>query len=294
MLEPRTAHFSGGEDTPRQASPARRGPSKDVISAMRILAISDLHTDFRENKWLLEQLPDVTYQRDILIAAGDISHRLDTLKSTLALLRTKFRQVFYVPGNHELWVRKGVHTSVEKFFIVLSLCQTLDIQTNPQKVEGVWIVPLFSWYEPQFDADDSGDADALGGWTDFYLCNWPAGMRQVCEFFLKMNEPRVRAYDGPVISFSHFLPRRDLLPATERLKFKGLPKVAGCAALDGQIRQLRSCVHVFGHSHISCDRLIDGVRYVQNPLRYPRERTSADFPVKIIVDSDGLTPASAS
>jgi Icc-related predicted phosphoesterase len=261
---------------------------------MRILAISDLHTDFRENKALLEQLPDTTYRRDILIAAGDISDRLETLKSTLALLQSKFMKVFYVPGNHELWVRKEVCTSVEKFFTVLALCKALEIQTAPEKVHGIWIVPLFSWYEPQFDADDSGDANALGGWADFYLCKWPAWMGQVCAFFLKMNEPRLRSYDGPIISFSHFLPRRDLLPSVERLKFKGLPKVAGCATLDEQIRQLRSCMHVFGHSHISCDRVIDGVRYIQNPLRYPRERTYTGFPVKIIVDSGSPMPSPSS
>jgi Calcineurin-like phosphoesterase len=258
---------------------------------MRILAVSDLHTDFHENKMLLEQLPDVTAQGDVLIVAGDISDRLDTLQSTLALLRAKFMKVFYVPGNHELWVRKGDHTSIEKFFTVLALCETLDVQTSPEKVAAVWIVPLFSWYEPQFDAENSGDVGALGGWADFYLCKWPVGVEQVCDLFLKMNEPRLRSYDGPVISFSHFLPRRDLLPPVERLKFKGLPRVAGCAALDGQIRSLNSCVHVFGHSHIGCDRVIDGVRYIQNPLRYPRERTSADFPIKVICDDDGLTPS---
>ena len=261
------------------------------MTAMRILAISDLHTDFHENMSLLEQLSDVTYQRDILIAAGDISDRLNTLKSTLALLRAKFMKVFYVPGNHELWVRKEGYSSVEKFFRVLALCESLDIQTGPEKVGTAWIVPLFSWYEPQFDDDNSGHDDTLSGWTDFYLCKWPARMEQVCAFFLKMNEPRLRSYDGPVISFSHFLPRRDLLPSTDRLKFKGLPKVAGCAALDEQIRRLKSDMHVFGHSHISCDRVIDGVRYVQNPLRYPRERTNADFPVKIIADSANLMPS---
>jgi predicted phosphodiesterase len=239
---------------------------------MRILAISDLHTDFRENKVLLEQLSGVSYQRDILIAAGDISDRIETLKSTLTLLRAKFMKVFYVPGNHELWVRRGDHTSIEKFFSVLALCQTLDIQTSPEKVDTTWVVPLFSWYEPQFDVDDTADSNALESWADFYFCKWPPGMGQASDFFLIMNEPRLRSYDGPVISFSHFLPRRDLLPAVERLKFKGLPKVAGCAALDAQIRSLKSCVHVFGHSHIPCDRVIDGVRYLQNPLRYPRER----------------------
>jgi predicted phosphodiesterase len=273
-----------------QACPLLGGQYKDVMAAMRIFAISDLHTDFRENMLLVEQLSDVTYQRDILIAAGDISDRLDTLKSTLALLRAKFMKIFYVPGNHELWVRRENRTSVAKFHHVLALCEALDVQTSPAKVDAMWIVPLFSWYESQFDADNSGDHDSLGGWADFYLCKWPTAIGQVCDFFLRMNEPRLLSYDGPVISFSHFLPRRDLLPAVERLRFKGLPKVAGCAALDEQIRSLNSGVHIFGHSHISCDRVIDGVRYIQNPLRYPRERTTAAFPMKIIVDSDRLIP----
>jgi 3',5'-cyclic AMP phosphodiesterase CpdA len=251
---------------------------------MRILAISDLHTDFNENKSLLEQIPAVVHQDDILIAAGDISNNLDILRATLALLRSKFKKVFYVPGNHELWVRREMHTSVEKFFRVLALCEALEVQTSPEKVDGVWIVPLFSWYNAQFDTDNSGDAESLGGWADFYLCKWPAEIGEVCKFFLKMNEPHLRSYDGPVISFSHFLPRRDLLPPTERLRFKGLPKVAGCTDLDDQIRRLQSVVHVFGHSHISCDRVIDGVRYIQNPLRYPRERTTVDFPVKVILE----------
>jgi predicted phosphodiesterase len=252
---------------------------------MRILAISDLHTDFRENKALLEQVPAGVFQQDILIAAGDISDNLDTLQSTLALLRSRFRQVFYVPGNHELWVRRGVGTSVEKFYRVLELCQALAVQTRPQRIDGGWIVPLFSWYDAQFDADGSGDAEALLGWSDFHLCKWPREIGPVCEFFLRMNEPHLGPYNGPVISFSHFLPRRELLPPTERLRFKGLPKVAGCTGIDAQIRRLQSRMHIFGHSHIGCDRVIDGIRYIQNPLRYPRERLTPDFPIKIILDT---------
>lgn len=273
-----------------RSRPLIAGPYKGVMATMRIFAISDLHTDFRENMMLVEELSGVIYQRDALIVAGDISDRPDTLRSTLALLRSKFMQIFYVPGNHELWVRRESRTSIEKFHSVLALCETLNVQTSPAKVDAMWIVPLFSWYESQFDADNSGDNDSLNGWADFYLCKWPSAIGQVCDFFLRMNEPRLRSYDGPVISFSHFLPRRDLLPAVERLKFKGLPKVAGCAALDEQIRSLKSGIHIFGHSHISCDRVIDGIRYIQNPLRYPRERPNATFPMKIIVDSDCLTP----
>lgn len=31
-------------------------------------------------------------------------------------------------------------------------------------------------------------------------------------------------------------------------------------------------MHVFGHTHIARDEVVDGTRYVQQPLGYPKER----------------------
>ena len=31
-------------------------------------------------------------------------------------------------------------------------------------------------------------------------------------------------------------------------------------------------MHVFGHTHINHDKILNGVRYVQHPLKYPDER----------------------
>ena len=257
---------------------------------MRIFAVSDLHTDFQENWLLLTQLPDTEHQEDVLIVAGDIADGLEAIQGTLALLRAKFLHVFYTPGNHELWARNGAGNSVEKLSRVLDLCDVLGIHTRPARVGACWVVPLFSWYDPSFDVDNSADMVQLAGWSDFPLCKWPQEIGGVAEFFLKMNEVNLKDYDASVISFSHFLPRRDLLPPTANLRFKGLPKVAGCLSLEDQIRRLHSSVHVFGHSHISCDRVIDRIRYVQNPLRYPRERAVPGFSLKMIWNSDDPLP----
>jgi predicted phosphohydrolase len=258
---------------------------------MRVFAISDLHTDFKENRLVVERLPDDTFTADTLIVAGDVADRLEVIEYTLALLRSKFRQVCYVPGNHELWVRDGAYDSLEKLRRVLEACRRVGVETSPVEIDGLWVVPLLSWYEPAFDGDDDRGAEELEGWADFYFCKWPAGVRDVCRHFLDMNEANIPRPEGPVISFSHFLPRRDLLPPREFLRFKSLPRVSGCAPLDGQIRRLKSVVHVFGHSHINTDRVIDGVRYVNNALRYPRERASATFPLKMVWGGDGLPPS---
>lgn len=33
---------------------------------------------------------------------GDISHRADIIEETLKVLKSKFREIFFVPGNHEV------------------------------------------------------------------------------------------------------------------------------------------------------------------------------------------------
>lgn len=249
---------------------------------MRILAISDLHTDFRENLRLIEQIPASLYSGDVLIVAGDIADNTEIIKRTLSLLRSRFKTVLYMPGNHELWVRGEEYDSIEKLFRILSLCHSLDIQTTPTKINDLWVVPLFSWYDSEFD---SGPADnELEGWADFHYCKWPQGIRQVHEYLIGLNLPNIKSYDGTVISFSHFLPRIELLPAREKLRFKGLGKVAGCRLIESQIRRLKSVTHVFGHSHINRDCEIEGVRYVQNALSYPKERTRPGLLLKEVWD----------
>ncbi len=250
---------------------------------MRVFAISDLHTDFKENMLVVERLPNNTFNEDTLVVAGDVADRLDVIEHTLTLLRSKFRRVCYVPGNHELWVREAAYDSLEKLRMVQEMCRRINVETKPVETDGLWVVPLLSWYEPAFDSDDDDrDLEELEGWADFYFCKWPAGVTDVCQHFLDVNEANIGRPDGTVITFSHFLPRRDLLPPREYLRFKNLPKVSGCARLDDQIRRLNSVTHVFGHSHINIDRVINGVRYVSNALLYPRERTDERFPLKMV------------
>jgi calcineurin-like phosphoesterase family protein len=249
---------------------------------MRVFATSDLHTDYRENVRWLEQISRSDYRNDALIVAGDISDRFEVIRDTLQLLRSRFRHLLFTPGNHELWVRTAEYDSIEKLRRVLELCRELDVSTSPVRFDNFWVVPLFSWYDGIFDPQLSGERTARQAWADFHFCKWPAGASPLPDHFLRLNEPHLRKYDAPVITFSHFLPRAELLPPKEYLKISWLGSVSVCAGLDIQIRKLESKLHVCGHTHTNVDHVIDGVRYVQNAVRYPKERTSASIPIKLI------------
>ena len=242
---------------------------------MRVFATSDLHTDYKENFLWLTQLSDTAYRDDALIIAGDVSDRLEVIRDTFQLLRSKFRHLLFTPGNHELWVRNAEIDSIDKLQQILQLCEELGITTKPLHLDDLWIVPLFSWYDGVYDPE-------MKAWADFHLCKWPNDAHPLPEYFLRLNEPHLKSYDGEVITFSHFIPRTDLLPPKEYMRISWLPHVSICQALDAQIRRLDSRVHVCGHTHTTFDRVIDNVRYVQNAVRYPKERRTDSFPIKLI------------
>lgn len=72
---------------------------------------------------------------DALILAGDISHHLDIVEATLQLLSSKFKAVFYTPGNHDLWCTgegSSAEDSLQKLQQLQEVCDRLGVHTGPQ------------------------------------------------------------------------------------------------------------------------------------------------------------------
>ena len=288
----------------------RRYARDAALSSARVFAVSDVHFDHPGAREWARGLSSYEYRRDALLLAGDVADTLHAVKLCLECLRPKFNRIFYVPGNHDLWIRprhEGNSSSpssspplpnepelypdsIAKFIALLELCEKLDVDTGPAEVCcGVHVVPLLSWYDTDFDATAGGDGrggDPAPPLMDT-LCRWPVNDADVPSVWLRWNEKRVRrAYDGTVITFSHFLPRREL-PFSKYVR--GLAKVVGCQRLDEQLRSIQPtpAVHVFGHSHIKCDQTIKGVRYLQHALGYEHEH-GPNHPLLCVYDGNRL------
>jgi len=142
-------------------------------------------------------------------------------------------------------------------------------------------------------------------WGDYSLCTWPSYLIEqgtfisnpvdntvLAEAFAALNEPYLYPPVGlnsatddcsnifgcpqspdaqTVISFSHYLPRQELVPEKRFLSEPLLSKVIGSDVLEAQVRRLQPDLHLFGHTHIPMDRELDGIRYLQWPLGYYRE-----------------------
>lgn len=239
---------------------------------MRVFAISDVHVDYPENlQWIL-QLSETDYQQDILILAGDVSDDMNLLARVFASLKEKFKQLLFVPGNHELWVQNDERiSSLEKFAAINSLAIRHEVQISLFECGDISFVPLLSWYDFSFGEPDRHLKRA---WRDFRACRWPAHLQSssaVTDFFHQRNIPLLDTKNKTVISFSHFLPRIDVMPERIPQDRRRVYPVLGSTALGEQLKQLQPDVHVYGHSHVNQSIELDNIRFVNNAFAYPGE-----------------------
>ena len=111
-----------------------------------------------------------------------------------------------------------------------------------------------------------------------------------------------------VLSFSHMLPRQELMPEKRHLFTPTLHSIVGSTFLNARVEALRPMLHAFGHSHFAWDMTLpsgqtgdDPVRYVSWPLCTPHERArrvpyaldkaacKAWLPIKLWDAATGLT-----
>lgn len=264
----------------------------------RVWVISDVHIDYQENFDRLLAFARRGYHGDALIVAGDASDRMERLQAMFEALVPNFRHVLFVPGNHELWVRRSTQfaDSLEKYYAIEALCESTGVKTQPVQLghyKKVWLVPLLSWYDDRnrpntslYVEKDYAEDRTDDMWGDFIHARWPDDMRSdLAQWFANQNQASLeRTYEHPVISFSHFLPRRELVfhkSIQESLKlarkYDPLPefnftRVAGSLRIDEQVRSLGSTLHIYGHQHRNRVRTYDGVTYLSHCMGYPKER----------------------
>lgn len=263
--------------------------------APRVFVISDLHTDYPENMVWVERMSAVRYTGDILLVAGDVAETYKNFVLTMTLLKERFKRIFYVPGNHDLWCRtdgENYVDSIEKLHVLLDTCRELGVETSPAIVNDLGIIPLFSWYHESFDKEKDIDGIRIPSLEmvckDFHACKWPQGLScknvVLAQYFDALNEKnldsikQIQRRSSQIITFSHFLPRPELCPEKRMLFYSNLPKIIGSDSLEARLRSIHgndgssTACHVFGHTHFCWDAVLDGIRYIQAPLAYPRER----------------------
>jgi 3',5'-cyclic AMP phosphodiesterase CpdA len=267
-----------------------------VVPAPRLLAISDLHVRYPENRAIVEDLRP-TSDGDWLIVAGDVAERVDDVMAALAVLRERFAAVIWVPGNHELWTRskdpvplRGEH----RYRHLVQACRELGVLT-PEDPFPVWtgnggpavVAPLFLLYDYSFLPE--GTSTAAEGLAAAYragvVCTdehllWPdpwPDRAAWCAARVAYSRDRLAECDPelPTVLVNHWpltrLPTR-VLRHPEFSLWCGTQETA-----DWHVRYRATSV-VYGHLHIPRVTWEDGVRFVEASLGYPREWRARGVP----------------
>lgn len=254
-----------------------------------LLAISDLHVAYEENRAALERLrPE--HPDDWLLVAGDVGEILADVAWALKVLAERFARVVWVPGNHELWTHPRDPIALrgeQRYEALVEVCRRLGVVT-PEDPYPVWqgpggpvtVAPLFVLYDYTFRPEgttDTGDALAAAraagivGTDEALLHPDPHPSREAwCRARLASTERRLAELPPGTrtVLVNHFPLVRE---PTRVLRHPEFALWCGTeATADWHVRFNAEAV-VYGHLHIPRTTWYDGVRFEEVSVGYPRE-----------------------
>jgi predicted phosphodiesterase len=285
-------------------------PASQEAHVTILFAISDLHLNYRANRDIAEALHPETPD-DWLAVAGDVSHDANHLVDFLALMRSRFANVLWAPGNHDLW-RRGDDPlcGVARYRHMVDRCREINVLT-PEDPYPIWpdaegdivVAPLFVLYDYTLRPDGATKHDAMARAAtarvvctdETFLAPDPHPNRESwCAERLRITRARLDAI--PPSSRTVLIAHWPLHPGpVGRLRHPEFSLWCGTKETGDWHTRYRCAVAVYGHLHIPISEEYDGVRHEEVSLGYPRERAERTRPVpyglrKILVRPVGLEP----
>jgi 3',5'-cyclic AMP phosphodiesterase CpdA len=255
----------------------------------KLLAVSDLHVGFPENRAILERLRPES-PSDWLVVAGDVGEIATDIEWALRTLAARFAVVIWVPGNHELWSHPRDPVRLrgeERYRHLVDMCRKLGVIT-PEDPFPVWegdggpvtVAPLFLLYDYTFLP--AGAETKAAGLSQAYqagvVCSDevmlhpdPYPSREAwCAARLEVTRQRLiaRNQDLPTVLVNHFPLTRN---PTQILRYPEFAQWCGTTATADWHVRFGAAVVVYGHLHIPRTTWQDGVRFEEVSVGYPRE-----------------------
>lgn len=254
----------------------------------RLLAISDLHVSYPDNRELVTTLA-AEVDGDWLIVAGDVAEKVADVEWALAELAGRFDTVIWVPGNHELWTppKDPVQArGVRRYQHLVEMCRSIGVRTPedefltwPAPNGPVIVAPLFLLYDYTFrPAGTSTKAEALAVareagvvcTDEYYLHPDPHPTReQWCADRVRVSRRRLDELAGaPCVLINHWPLLRE---PTRVLRYPEFAQWCGTESTADWHLRFNAVAVVYGHLHIPRSTTYAGVRFEEVSMGYPRE-----------------------
>lgn len=255
---------------------------------MKLIFMSDIHlmevpsqTNFQIDPRKLSDF--ISYCKelkgDYLIINGDLSsnpYMNERIKYEIN--KENKIKIILIPGNHEVY--QGQAGSIGNFY--KEYRQIIPYKRNfidtliPLNDE--WsLLPALGTYDALFETDLSVK-EIVDGLGDDSSLKKNIVDKNVIEFL----EEQIRMWQGlmdysgnkKIIFAQHFVPNEDLLKKKDgSVKFQAQSRMIGSKKIEEFIKRNEKIkIAHFGHTHITeVDKVIDGVRYICQPVGYTKE-----------------------
>jgi 3',5'-cyclic AMP phosphodiesterase CpdA len=261
---------------------------RSLTSPPKLLAISDLHVMFPENRTLVDSLRPGN-DGDWLLVAGDVGEMMGDIEWALRTLSRRFAKVVWVPGNHELWTPREDPVALRgeaRYAHLVNLCRDLGVIT-PEDPYPVWegaggpvaVAPLFVLYDYSFRPPGTTKEAALAQardagvvCTDEILLHPDPhpGPDSWCRARVESTERRLAELDPalPTVLVNHYPLVRS---PTDVLWYPEFALWCGTERTAAWHRRFNAAAVVYGHLHIPRTIWCDGVPFQEVSVGYPRE-----------------------
>lgn len=284
---------------PQSSSQTRQEPPPALY------AIADLHISHKLNATALTELRPRPGSG--LIIAGDVGESLAQLHITFDATTKLFDQVWWVPGNHELYTLPSspkTKSDAEavgepdtplrgeaKYLACVRVARKYGVHTPEDDFThwtgtaggSVLVAPLFTLYDYSFRPDHVSRADAIK-WaradngteaTDEVLLHAdPHTTRDAwCHALVermerKLEAARLREPNTPLVLVNHWPLREDLVHIPRVPRFS---LWCGTKLTEDWHQRFRASVVVTGHLHVRRTDWRDSCRFEEVSLGYPRQ-----------------------
>lgn len=257
--------------------------------------ISDIHLDFwvkslrKSNESQLEIiqnfansiLPDEI--SNVLVIAGDLGHDNNQNFEFLKCMKTKYKYILLVAGNHDYYLENSTarfkykKASILRWNEMKSLGHSLEgihyLEGEKITINGTTFGGTGMWYDFSYGIQvlNQSVTQMLDAWNngmndEKYIFGSPR--RPLDWFYSEKKRLEDIIFNSDVI-ITHVGPDWSRIPN----KYK-LDKLTGCYYFDGQeyLKQCEGKIWCFGHAHYHYSYIKQGCWLINNALGYPNEK----------------------
>ena len=251
---------------------------------MKILPISDIHTEYHEDRGINFAMALPNQGVDVLVLAGDIGN-LKTLPMVMRIFSHRFKKVVYVPGNHEC---HGASIS-EAFYKIEDMCDRYPnvhfLSNSTVKIDSYEFIGSTLWFteHPLIKIPEDkllkfnkifpeyGSPSTI---EDIYIENIQA------VFFLNTVPINKKS-----IILTHYAPLKESISTLFK---NNILNFIYYTDLNNLILALKPPLWIHGHMHQSMDYKIGNTRILCNPYGYETKcelYLNPDFTQNLIINA---------